>query len=115
MRLGGTNIIEREEVYKRIEDAINSLSNAIEYGIVPGAGLTYSYLINNIYNLGFEIPTFIKQAMSLIKDKLQITEEYAKKNNIYDSAMVTKEVISNSFSIVSQVITTDKVIHENIR
>lgn len=53
--------------------------------------------------------------MSLITNKLQITEEYTKKNNIYDSAMVTKEVISNSFSIVSQVITTNKVIHENIR
>lgn len=115
IRLGGTNIIEREEEYKRIEDAINSLGNAIEYGIVPGAGLTYDYLYSHVYNLGFEIPIFIKQAMSLIKNKLQITNEYAEKNNIYDSAMVTKEVISNSFSIVSQVITTNKVIHENIR
>lgn len=34
IRLGGTNIVEREEVFKRVEDAINSLGNAIEYGIV---------------------------------------------------------------------------------
>ena len=31
--LGGTNIVEREEVYRRVEDAINSLGNAIEYGL----------------------------------------------------------------------------------
>lgn len=34
IRLGGTNIVEREEVFKRVEDAINSLGNAIEYGVV---------------------------------------------------------------------------------
>lgn len=34
IRLGGTNIVEREEVFKRVEDTINSLGNAIEYGIV---------------------------------------------------------------------------------
>lgn len=33
IRIGGTNIVEREEVFKRVEDAINSLGNAIEYGI----------------------------------------------------------------------------------
>ena len=33
IRIGGTNIVEREEVYRRVEDAINSLGNAIEYGI----------------------------------------------------------------------------------
>ena len=33
IRIGGTNIVEREEVFRRVEDAINSLGNAIEYGI----------------------------------------------------------------------------------
>lgn len=109
IRLGGTNVVEREEVFKRIEDAINSLGNAIEYGIVPGAGVSYSYLINSLENI--EIPIFVKHAMNLINTTLNIKNI----NNIYDSAMVVKQVIDNAFSIVSQVITTHVVIHENIR
>ena len=48
IRIGGTNIVEREEVYRRIEDAVNSLGNAIEYGIVPGAGQSYKNLIQEV-------------------------------------------------------------------
>ena len=35
--------------------------------------------------------------------------------NVFDSAMVVKEVIRNSFTLVSQIITTNKLIHEMIR
>ncbi len=111
MRIGGTNVVEREEVYRRIEDAINSLGNAIEYGIVPGAGKSYKDLILKV-NDEASVPDFIIKAMSSIYDKLNDTEI---NDNIYDSAMVIKEVIVNSFSIVSQVITTNVVIRENIR
>ena len=111
IRLGGTNIVEREEVYRRIEDAINSLGNAIDFGIVPGAGKAYKDLIQKISG-DIKVPNFVEKAMNLIYEKL-----YNDKLNddIYDSAMVIKEVIVNSFSIVSQVITTDVVIRENIR
>lgn len=113
MRIGGTNVIEREEVFKRIEDAINSLGNAIEYGIVPGAGITYKTLIDKV-NESFYIPKFVIDAMykinSIVSSQITIDDE-----NTFDSAMVVKEVITNAFSIVSQVITTKVVIHENIR
>ena len=111
IRIGGTNIVEREEVYRRIEDAINSLGNAIDFGIVPGAGKAYKDLIQKISG-DIKVPNFVEKAMNLIYEKL-----YNDKLNddIYDSAMVIKEVIVNSFSIVSQVITTDVVIRENIR
>lgn len=111
MRLGGTNVVEREEVYRRIEDAINSLGNAIEFGIVPGAGRAYRDLIQNISD-DVQIPDFVKEAMSVIYNRLY-DDDF--NDDIYDSAMVIKEVIVNSFSIVSQVITTDVVIRENIR
>ena len=113
IHIGGTNIVEREEVYRRIEDAINSLGNAIDYGIVPGAGETYHNLMESILSEDSDIPTFIISAMNLIKKLVQ--DDTTDLHNIYDSAMVTKEVIENSFSIVSQVITTKEVIHENIR
>ena len=112
MRIGGTNVVEREEVYRRIEDAINSLGNAIEYGIVPGAGQSYKDLIYEV-NKDLQIPTFIIKAMESIYNRINDTTEI--KDDIYDSAMVVKEVIVNAFSIVSQVITTYVVIRENIR
>lgn len=113
IRIGGTNVVEREEVFRRIEDAVNSLHNAIDFGIVPGAGRTYFNLLdmvikdNNTY-----IPGFVVDAMSTIKNKVCTDETPV---DIYDSAMVIREVIVNAFSIVSQVITTKVVIHENIR
>lgn len=112
IRIGGTNVIEREEVYRRIEDAINSLGNAIEYGIVTGAGMTYKTIIEKVAEDLF-VPQFIIDSMTLISNKLVPNGEVDKP--IYDSAMVVKEVITNAFSIVSQVITTKVVIHENIR
>ena len=112
IRIGGTNIVEREEVYRRIEDAVNSLGNAIEFGIVPGAGKTYSTLIDLVVKKVPDIPEFIVQAMKLIQSLVNTADT---SKDIYDSAMVTKEVIKNAFSIVSQVITTKAVIHENIR
>lgn len=111
MRIGGTNQIEREEVYKRIEDAINSLGNAIEYGIVPGAGRTYSKLIDLVKD-EIAVPEFIVKSMKLIEQDVGANEE---DKDIFDSAMVIKEVIKNAFSIVSQVVTTKVVIYENIR
>jgi hypothetical protein len=59
------------------------------------------------------VPIFIIAAMNLIKKLIQ--DDTTNMENIYDSAMVIKEVIENSFSIVSQVVTTREVIHENIR
>ena len=41
IRVGGINNAEMEENYRRIEDAVNSLGNAIESGISIGAGITY--------------------------------------------------------------------------
>lgn len=109
--VGGTNVVEREETYRRIEDAVNSLGNAIEHGIVPGAGVTYYNLIKEVEKEMY-VPDFIKETMQLIKNKLH-TEDTLE--GIYDSVMVIHEVIQNAFTVVSQVITTQIVIHENIR
>ena len=111
IHLGGTNIVEREESYKRIEDAINSLGNAIDFGIVHGAGWSYFELYNIIKDKIDDIPDFVEKTMTTIRDSININKD----DNIIDSAMVIKEVIENSFSIVSQVITTNAIIHENIR
>lgn len=77
-----------------------------------GAGQTYI----NMYNLAREKtkdwnpPIFIPNVMKKINDILQINDD-----KVYDSKTVVKEVVINAFTIVSQVITTKKLICENIR
>lgn len=112
IRTGGTNKIEREEVFRRIEDAVHSLGNAVENGITQGAGLSYKLLALRVATKYQElkVPEFVIDSMSKINDILKITDI-----NVYDSVTVVKEVIKNAFTIVSQVITTRCLIHENIR
>jgi len=116
IRVGASNIVEREEIYRRIEDAIHSLGNAIDYGIVPGAGYTYNKLILNvvdhlIVSEGYTVPEFIVTALSSIQDRIGLEFN----EDIFDSVTVIKEVITNAFTVVGQVITTEVLIHDNIR
>ena len=61
-------------------------------------------------NKNWNPPEFILDVMMKINNILQIKDE-----NVFDSVTVAKEVVKNTFTIVSQVITTNKLIHENIR
>lgn len=132
IRVGGANQAEMEETYRRIEDAVNSLGNAIESGISIGAGLTYK----NLADLDDDVPEFIKEAMRSIyeqimynltgEDKIPAEVEglilnesgnaaFANDLQIYDATKVIEQVILNSFSLVAQIITTEVMIVENIR
>ena len=134
IRVGGRNKVEQEETFRRIEDAVSSLSTAIKDGIIIGGGLAYLKAFESIralYNadylsdVGETIYRTVVYNMSGITD---IPKEYMGllpannsenwsdlKDNVFDSAMVVKEVIKNSFSLVAQIITTDILIHEMIR
>ena len=57
-----------------------------------------TYLLESIYS-----------AISSISKIIDTKEE------VFDSATVAKEVIKNAFTIVSQVITTRRLIAENVR
>lgn len=133
IRVGGYNKIQQEEIYRRIEDAVASLGSAISEGIVQGGGITY---INAFESMCSEdIPSFIGEAVEIVYKTIiynmtglnELPEDYmclfpnAQGNfeelndKVFDSAMVVKEVIRNSFSLVGQMITTKKIIHEMIR
>lgn len=79
---------------------------------VYGAGQTYINMFNKARsnNIDWNPPDFIYNVMKKINDILQINSD-----EIYDSVTVVKEVVRNTFTIVSQVITTKRLIHENIR
>ena len=132
IRVGGINNAEMEENYRRIEDAVNSLGNAIESGISIGAGITYQRLALS----DDSVPEFIREAMESIYrtiiynitgeetikadlDGLVIADsgEYklADDLKIFDATKVIEQVIVNSFTLVAQIITTNEMIVENIR
>ena len=132
IRVGGTNNAEMEENYRRIEDAVNSLGNAIESGISIGAGITYQRLAIS----DEAIPEFIRESMESIYHQIiyNITGEHkvnpdidgliqdehgeyklADDLKIFDATKVIEQVIVNSFTLVAQIITTEEMIIENIR
>ena len=132
IRVGGTNNAEMEENYRRIEDAVNSLGNAIESGISIGAGITYQRLALS----DDTIPEFIREAMESVYrtiiynitgeekinpdlDGLILADngEYklADDLKIFDATKVIEQVIVNSFTLAAQIITTEEMIVENIR
>ena len=131
IRVGGTNNAEMEENYRRIEDAVNSLGNAIESGISIGAGITYQRLALS----DDTTPEFIREAMESVYrtiiynitgeekinpdlDGLILADngEYklADDLKIFDATKVIEQVIVNSFTL-AQIITTEEMIVENIR
>jgi len=136
IRVGGTNKIEQEETYRRIEDAVSSLGTAIKDGITLGGGLAYInafeyiravyYDVDYIKSIGETIYRTIVFNMcgidnipddyvGLIPGRTEGSDWVDVDKNVFDSAMVIKEVICNSFSLVAQIITTNKLVHEMIR
>ena len=132
IRVGGVNNSVMEENFRRIEDAVNSLGNAIESGVSVGAGITYERL-SALYDT---VPEFIKDAMSSIykqilfnltgTDKidpdvdgliLDSRGEYslAEDLQIFDATKVIEQVIVNSFSLVAQIVTTEVMVVESVR
>lgn len=133
IRVGGANVAEMEENYRRIEDAVNSLGNAIESGISIGAGLTYQRLA---ISSDTSTPKFILDSLESIYRRViynitgeeTITEEMdglipseqgsfklADELQVFDATKVVEQVIINAFSLVSQIITTEVLIVESVR
>lgn len=136
IRVGGTNKIEQEETYRRIEDAVSSLGTAIKDGITLGGGLAYINAFESIraeyfdveyldkigetiyrtivYNMS-GIDNIPEDYLGLLPGKDETSDWVDVDKSVFDSAMVIKEVIRNSFTLVAQIITTNKLIHEMIR
>lgn len=135
IKIGGSNKVEQEEIYRRIEDAVSSLGTAIKDGITLGGGLAYLNAFESIRAIYDDV--YLDEVGEIIYRTVvynssgvtNIPEDYLGlmpgrddtadwvdlDNSVFDSAMVVKEVIRNSFSLVAQIITTNKLIHEMIR
>lgn len=116
IKVGGNNKVEREEIYRRIEDAVCSLGNAIEFGIVKGAGKTYIEAMNKADIQDVFVQDALNSIYKTVCENMNI-EEISNDvlQNVFDSEMVAEEVIRNSFTVASQVLTTNKLIHDVVR
>ena len=119
IKVGGSNKVEREEIYRRIEDAICSLGNAIEFGVVKGAGKTYIEAMNCL-DKDSMVLYYVQEALESIYNtvlKNMGVDSLSDKDleYVFDSEKVAEEVIKNSFTVAAQVLTTNRLIHDNIR
>lgn len=114
IQVGFVTYSKQDEIFRRLEDAIHSAYNALNYGYTYGAGFTYKALGDLLpdepkYNalkesLGFMFYT-LAQDYTLASEFITYIE-----NNIYDSYKVTEQVILNAFTVVSQVLSTKCII-----
>lgn len=97
---------QQAEDYRRLEDAIQSAYNAINYGYVLGAGFTYFSMANIVP----DEYAAIRGALSCIFINLcpgsQIEYIKAIEENVFDSYKVAEQVILNSFTVVAQILST---------
>ena len=112
IRVGGASKIDMEDNYRRIEDAIYSVSGAIKCGaFFGGYGYPYKELSDKIDDVG--TPAFIIDALCYINHN--IFNDSVDKDNAIDSALVVSQVIKNSFIMAAQVITTKAIVYDSIR
>lgn len=97
---------QQAEDYRRLEDAIQSAYNAINYGYVLGAGFTYFSMTNVVP----DEYAAIRGALSCIFTNLcpgpQIEFIKIIEENVFDSYKVAEQVILNSFTVVAQILST---------
>ena len=119
--VGGASDTERKETKLRIDDAVCAAKTALTGGIVAGGGVCLrdigtktglAYLTKPYYDLLLNSDA----TPEMIRDKCEIGEGYdllthEKRNmvraNIIDPAIVIREAVINSHSVVAQLITTN--------
>lgn len=113
IEVGFVTYSKQEEDYRRLEDAIHSAYNALTSGYTIGSGYTLLTLSHSLDTNDEPNYTLIKEALSYLFNKLSIQsekqlDEYIEycMNNVFDSYKVTEQVILNSFTVVSQVLST---------
>lgn len=111
IQVGFTTFSQQDEYYKRIEDAVSSAYNARNSGYVLGAGFTYFSLASELDCEPVKIALqFLFDLLCTLcgyndpGDSLRFIDYIEK--NVYDSYMVAEQVIFNSFTVVSQVLST---------
>ena len=98
---------QQAEDYRRLEDAIQSAYNAINYGYVLGAGYTYFCLANAVPEEFVSIRNALCLIFVLLTPGSQMTFINEVEDHIFDSYKVAEQVILNAFTVVAQILSTN--------
>lgn len=127
IRVGAGNTVLQEELFKRFEDAVYSVSNSLKYGRCLGGGVSYITLADKFAEgADSAISGWIKKSMrcvyTLLLENCGIKYEEGKKYLlpkfdkgkdlwvldsdlvVYDSYKVIEQVISNSFDMLYSIL-----------
>ena len=114
IQVGFITYSKQDETFRRLEDAIHSAYNAINYGYTLGAGYSYYTLATYLPNDKEYAP--IKFALQFMFNYLLDNHESSQKfidyitDNVFDSYKVTEQVILNAFTVISQVLSTNCIL-----
>lgn len=115
IQVGFVTYSQQEEDFRRIEDAIHSAYNALVSGYTIGAGYTMMCLSLELSDFPSNVQKVMRDVLSyifnLMKQDRQDDEfiSYCM-SNVYDSYKVTEQVILNAFTVVAQVLSTQRLL-----
>lgn len=114
--VGGASAVERGEVKLRVDDAVCAAKSALAGGVVPGGGvclrdiadqLHISYLkrpyLDLLDNSGLQPESFAEGVGFNLRDGVA---DNMLKQHIIDPAIVIREAVINSHSVIAKLITT---------
>lgn len=134
IKVGAGNSVLQEELFKRFEDAVYSVSNSLKFGRCLGGGVSYITL-GNMFSEGADsmISMWIEESMSCVyklllencgllpnpgsyalpkfdvdKDSWYLDESVV----VYDSYKVIEQVISNSFDMLYSILSVKAFIFD---
>lgn len=103
IKVGGRTDVDRQERFKRVEDAVNSCKQALKGGVVPGGGKALlKFRPTNFYD--FILFLAIRRPhRKILNNSGKLRATYPK--GVVDSVNVVKEAVSNAVSIATSILT----------
>jgi chaperonin GroEL len=138
--VGGNTDLEQKELYDRVDDAVCAVRSALEEGILPGAGMSLAYMIDNtipdgsskeyqtaqrILNLALVSPMtqILDNAGLCVNNLYHGREEFGEgvnvktgekgdliKMGVIDPLKVTRSALQNAISVAVTILSTNAVI-----
>jgi chaperonin GroEL len=138
--VGGNTDLEQKELYDRVDDAVCAVRSALEEGILPGAGMSLAYMVNNtidselskeqrvaqqVLNLALVAPMnqIIENAGLCVNNLYHGNEEFGEGVNVktgekgnliamgvIDPLKVTRSALENAVSVAVTILSTNAVI-----
>ena len=140
IHVGGNTDLEQKELYDRVDDAVCAVRSALEEGILPGAGMSLAYMVDNtvpdgvskeyevaqrILNLALLSPMnqIIENAGLCVNNLYHGREEFGEgvniktgekgdliKMGVIDPLKVTRSALQNAVSVAVTILSTNAVV-----